>query len=181
MTTLAELYLTDARQRLRGLKTLGEGALAQLRNDEWHAPLAPDGNSPAVLIRHLSGNMHARWGALAGGYREGAEGEPAGRNRDEEFGETTHSPADLMGTWEAGWAVFLGALDHLTPEDLTRSMTIRGETHTVLEAVQRQVMHYSGHVYQLVLLARTRRGADWQTLSIARGGSAAYNASRFSR
>lgn len=81
-----------------------------------------------------------------------------------------------MKLWDDGWQVFLDALDHLSPDDLTRPLTIRGETHTVLEAIQRQVAHYSGHVYQLILLVKTLRGPQWRTLSIARGGSAAYNA-----
>lgn len=90
--------------------------------------------------------------------------------------EGQEAPAELRARWEDGWAVFLDALDALTPTDLTRELTIRGEAHSVLAAVQRQVAPYSGHVYQLILLVRTLRGQEWQTLSIARGGSAAYNA-----
>lgn len=178
--TVEDLYLSDVRGRMRGVKALGEAALAQLRDGEWHTPLAPDGNSAAVLAAHLAGNMHSRWGALRCGYCAGAEGESAGRNRDAEFEEGTLDAATLRAVWDAGWQVFLDALDHLTPEDLTRPLTIRGEVHTVLEAIQRQVAHYSGHVYQLILLVRTLRGEAWQTLSIARGGSAAYNAALFS-
>ena len=173
---VADLYLSDVRGRMRGVRALGEGALAQLKDTEWHTPLAQDGNSAAVLVQHLAGNMHSRWGALRGGYRAGTEGESAGRNRDAEFEEGALDAAALLETWNAGWQVFLDALDHLSPDDLTCPLTIRGETHTVLEAIQRQVAHYSGHVYQLILLIRTLRGPQWQTLSIARGGSAAYNA-----
>lgn len=172
---LAEHYLSDVRERMRGVKSLGDGALAQLPAANWHAVLSPGGNSAAVLIQHLSGNMHSRWGALAGGYAAGAEGESAGRNRDAEFAETDEDAAALRQRWESGWQVFFAALDALQPGDLLRELTIRGETHTVLQAIQRQVAHYSGHVYQLVLLVKTLRGAGWQTLSIPRGGSAAYN------
>lgn len=175
---LAAHYLTDVRERMRGVKRLGDGALAQLPEGGWHTPLGPDGNSAAVLVQHLSGNMHSRWGALRQGYRTGAEGETAARNRDAEFEDAGRTEAELRVHWEAGWAVFLAALDHLEPDDLTRNLTIRGETHTVVQAVQRQMAHYSGHVYQLVLLAKTLRGTDWQTLSIPRGGSAAFNAER---
>ncbi|CAM4456026.1 DUF1572 family protein [Deinococcus marmoris] len=173
---VAKLYLSDVRGRMRGVKALGDGALAQLGEGEWHTPLAPDGNSAAVLVQHLAGNMHSRWGGLRGGYSAGMEGESAVRNRDAEFEEGTQDGAALIDRWDAGWQVFLDALDHLAPEDLTRPLTIRGEVHTVLEAVQRQVAHYSGHVYQLILLVKTLRGPGWQTLSIARGQSAAYNA-----
>ncbi|AFD25657.1 DUF1572 family protein [Deinococcus gobiensis] len=175
MSEVAELYLSDVRARMRSVKVLGEGALSQLRAEEWHIPLVPEGNSAAVLVTHLAGNMHSRWGALRGGYAPGAEGETPGRDRDAEFVEGQEAPAELRARWEDGWAVFLDALDVLTPADLTRELTIRGEAHSVLAAVQRQVAHYSGHVYQLILLVRTLRGQEWQTLSIARGGSAAYN------
>ena len=178
---VADLYLSDVRARMRGVRALGDGALAQLQASEWHTPLAPDGNSAGVLVQHLAGNMHSRWGALRGGYSAGAEGESAGRNRDAEFEGGTLDGAALLERWQGGWQVFLDALDHLTPDDLTRPLTIRGEVHTVLEAVQRQVAHYSGHVYQLIFLVKTLRGAAWQTLSIARGESAAYNAAMFSR
>ena len=173
---LGELYLSDLRTRMRGVKTLGEGALKQLKEDEWHAVLSAEGNSAAVLVQHLSGNMHSRWGALRHGYREGQDGESAARDRDAEFEEGTRTGAELWAVWDAGWTVFVEALDALTPADLTRTLGIRGETHTILEALQRQVAHYSGHVYQLVLLVKTLRGPDWRTLSIARGQSAAFNA-----
>lgn len=181
MSDLGTLYLTDLRERMRGVKTLGEGALAQLEAGQWHAVLTPQGNSAAVLVQHLAGNMHSRWGALRSGFTEGAEGEAAGRNRDAEFEEGDATPAEVLALWEAGWAVFLGALDHLKPDDLARELTIRGEAHSVLAALQRQVAHYSGHVYQLIFLVRTLRGAQWQTLSIARGGSAAFNAQMAAR
>ncbi|MFC4427534.1 DUF1572 family protein [Deinococcus navajonensis] len=181
MTDLGALYLADLRERMRGVKGLGEGALGQLDEGQWHAALTPEGNSAAVLIQHLSGNMHSRWGALRHGYTPGAEGEAPGRHRDAEFEEGEATPAELWALWEAGWAVFLEAAEQLKPEDLTRELTIRGEPHSVLAALQRQVAHYSGHVYQLVFLVRTLRGAQWQTLSIARGGSASFNAQMAAR
>ncbi|WP_104990297.1 DUF1572 family protein [Deinococcus sp. NW-56] len=175
-TAVADLYLSDVRSRMRGVKTLGDGALAQLQSGEWHTALSEGGNSAAVLVQHMAGNMHSRWGGLRGGYAPGMEGETPGRHRDAEFEEGNRAGDELRQLWEDGWTVFLDALDHLRPADLTGTLTIRGEPHTVLEAIQRQVAHYSGHVYQLVLLVKTLRGADWQTLSIPRGGSTAYNA-----
>jgi Protein of unknown function (DUF1572) len=173
--TLGELYLNDVRMRMRGVRSLGEGALAQLPEADWHTVLSAEGNSAAILIQHLSGNMHSRWGEWQYGYREGLDGETQVRNRDAEFEDRQLSAPELRDLWNAGWTVFLDALDHFIPDDLTRTLTIRGETHTVLEAIQRQVAHYSGHVYQLIFLVRTLRGGDWQTLSIARGESAAFN------
>lgn len=165
---------------MRGLKDLGEVAMQQLGDNDWHTALAEGGNCAAVLVQHLSGNMQSRWAALRRGYREGQDGESAGRNRDAEFEAGALSTLELWTLWNAGWTVFLDALDHLSPTDLTRPLTIRGETHTVLGACQRQVAHYSGHVYQLILLAKTLRGAAWQTLSIARGQSTAFNQAMFS-
>ncbi|WP_102125080.1 DUF1572 family protein [Deinococcus planocerae] len=173
---LSDLYLSDVRERMRGVKALGEGALAQLTDGEADTALSPGGNSAGVLVRHLAGNMRSRWGGLRSGFTAGVEGETGTRDRDAEFEERGLSLAELRAEWEDGWAVFLDALDHLTPADLTRTLTIRSEPHTVLAAIQRQVAHYSGHVYQLVFLIKTLRGEEWETLSIARGGSAAYNA-----
>lgn len=173
---LAEHYLQDVQTRMRGVKALGDGALSQLPGDEWHRALSPDGNSAAVLIQHLAGNMHSRWGAFQHGFTSGAEGETAGRNRDTEFTEGQQTPAQLLQQWEDGWTVFLDALAHFKPDDLMAELNIRGEPHTVLQAIQRQMAHYSGHVYQLVFLVKTLRGPEWQTLSIPRGGSAAFNA-----
>lgn len=173
---LGELYLTDVRDRMRGVKGLGHRALAQLLPEDWHHALSPGGNSAAVLVQHLAGNMASRWGGLREGYREGLDGEAAGRNRDAEFEEGEQPAGDLLDLWEEGWAVFLTALEALTPADLPRTLTIRHETHSVLAAIQRQVAHYSGHVYQLILLVKTLRGEAWETLSVPRGGSAAFNA-----
>jgi len=167
---LGDLYLRDVRTRMRGVRVLAEGALRQLAPGHWHAALGPQENSVAVLVQHLSGNMHSRWGQFLQ-----HDGEAASRDRDAEFEDAGLSVPQLWEQWEAGWNIFLGVLDRLSPADLTRSLTIRGEVHTVLEAVQRQVCHYSGHAYQIVSLARHWAGADWQTLSIARGQSAEFN------
>ena len=167
---LGLLYLQDALGRMQGVRELGEGAMRQLRQEHWHATLGEGENSVAVLVQHLSGNMHSRWQ-----YFLEADGESGSRDRDAEFEETGLTPDALWHRWNAGWGVFLGVLARLQPADLTRTLTIRGEVHTVLEAILRQIAHYSGHVYQLVFLARHWLGADWQTLSIARGRSDEFN------
>ena len=176
MSDVAALYLSELRERLRGTRQLGDRALAQLPDDAWHTVLAPGGNSAAVIVQHLAGNLRSRWGGLQSGYREGVEGETPGRDRDAEFEDAHLSAADLLTCWDEGWQGFLDALDHLRPDDLTQTLTIRGEAHTVLGAVERAALHASGHVFQLIFLVKTLRGANFQTLTIPRGGSGAYNA-----
>ena len=176
MTDIGALYLSEIRQRMRLSKELGDRALAQLPPDSWHKTLAPEGNSAAVLVQHVAGNLRWRWGGLRGGYLPGVEAEPAERRRDTEFEDTARPADELLAGWEEGWQIFLDALDHLTPADLARPLTIRGEPYTVLAAVERGALHIHGHMFQLVLLVKTLRGADFETLSILRGGSDAYNA-----
>ena len=119
----------------------------------------------------MAGNMHSRWDNFLT-----SDGESATRNRDLEFTDLFEPRDQLMQRWESGWAALFAALRGLSDEDWTRSLTIRGEGLSVIEAVQRQLAHYPHHVGQIVILARAMRGADWQTLSIARGQSAAYTA-----
>ena len=144
--------------------------MRQLSPGNWHAVLGEDENSVAVIIQHLSGNMHSRWENFLK-----ADGESGSRNRDAEFEDAGLTPEQLWARWDAGWAVFQGELEKLQPQDLTRTLSIRGEVHTVLAAIQRQLCHYSGHVYQVVYPARHWAGAEWQTLSIARGHSAEFS------
>ena len=164
------LYLQDVQVRVQGVRELGEVAMRQLSPEYWHAVLGEGENSVTVIFQHLSGNMHSRWENFLK-----TDGESRSRNRDAEFEDAGLTPEQLWARWDAGWAVFQGALDQLQPEDLTRTLSIRGEVHTVLAAIQRQLCHYSGHMYQIVLLARHWAGADWRTLSITRGQSAEFN------
>ena len=152
-------------------KQLAEGAMAQLSDEQLHITLAPDSNSVAVIVQHMTGNMHSRWDNFLSN-----DGESATRDRDLEFIDVFEPRDGLMQRWERGWAALFAALHGLSDEDWTRSVTIRGETLSVIEAVQRQLAHYPHHVGQIVILARAMRGTDWQTLSVARGQSAAYTA-----
>ena len=168
---LGLLYLQDVRARMCGVRELGEGAMRQLSPGSWHAVLGEDENSVAVTVQHLSGNMHSRWDNFLS-----SDGESATRDRDLEFIDVNESRDQLMQRWERGWAALFAALYGLSDEDWTRWVTIRGETLSVIEAVQRQLSHYPHHVGQIVILARAMRGADWRSLSVARGQSAAYTA-----
>jgi hypothetical protein len=164
---LATHYLDEARRQLRGHKRMGERAMAQLRDDDFFLMLDPESNSVAILVKHLAGNMRSRFTDFLT-----SDGEKPDRFRDREFevtGETTR--ADVARWWEEGWACVLGAIDALKPEDVMRTVTIRSEPHTVLQAVNRQIAHYAAHIGQIVFLAKHLRLSEWETLTIPRGKS----------
>jgi uncharacterized damage-inducible protein DinB len=150
-------------------QTLGYRALEQVPEAKIHHH-PEESNSLAVIVKHMAGNMCSRWSNLFGN-----DGEAAGRNRDAEFVEDSRSKAEILEEWAAGWTVFLTAFDALEPADLTRTITIRGETISVIEALQRQLAHYAHHTGQIVYLAKALVGSDWQSLSIPKGESAAFN------
>jgi hypothetical protein len=167
-------YLDEARRALRGHKRLAEGAINQLGDDELFRQLDPESNSVAVLMKHIAGNMRSRLTDFLA-----SDGEKPDRHRDQEFeitAETTR--AQLMEMWENGWRIAFDTLASLKADDLERTVTIRGEPHTVLQALHRAVAHYAYHVGQVVFLAKHFRGADWKSLSIPRGKSEEFNAEK---
>lgn len=169
-TDLAALYLDEARRQFRGHKRMGEGALAQLRDEDFFVTLDPESNSVAILVKHLAGNMRSRFTDFLT-----TDGEKPDRFRDHEFELTSATTrADVMKWWEEGWSLVFAAIDGLKPEDVTRTVTIRGEPHSVLQAVNRQIAHYAQHIGQIVFLAKHLRSSDWKTLSIPRGRSEDY-------
>lgn len=170
--SIAAHYLEDIRLRFRDLKRLADGALAQTRDAELFAVLDRESNSLAVLMKHLAGNMRSRWRDFLT-----TDGEKPDRHRDTEFevDEGAETRQSLHQRWEASWAILLRTLDELEPEDLGKTITIRSEPHTALEAIQRQLAHYGYHVGQIVQLAKHWRGPAWETLSVARGGTVAFN------
>jgi hypothetical protein len=165
---LARAFLEATRHELWRLKRLGEKAMAQVEDAQLHATLDPEANSIALLVKHLRGNMLSRWTDFLT-----TDGEKPWRNRDQEF-EATAAPSrdELVAGWEEGWRCLFTALEALKPEDLARPITIRGEELSVVEAIQRQLSHYAGHVGQLIFLAKHLAGARWKSLSIPRGQSA---------
>ncbi len=167
---LAAHYIATCTDRLRGLKSLADRAIAQLDAEQMHAVPHEDANSVVVLMKHMAGNMLSRWTDFLT-----TDGEKPDRNREGEFIDDFESRDQLDAFWGRGWGALFDALDELTPEDLGRTVYIRGEPHTVMEAIQRQVSHYGYHVGQLVQRARDLRGAAWTSLSIPRGGSVAFN------
>ena len=164
---VSQHYLEEARRQLRGHKRMGEGAMSQLQDQDFFVTLDPESNSVAILVKHLAGNMRSRFTDFLT-----SDGEKPDRFRDREFEITTNTTrADVMKWWEQGWGIVFAAIDALSPEDVMRVVTIRGEPHTVLQAINRQIAHYAQHIGQIVFLSKHLRSKDWKTLSIPRGKS----------
>jgi hypothetical protein len=169
---VAAHYLDEARRQLRGQKRMGEGAMTQLKDEEFLVTLDAESNSVAILVKHLAGNMRSRFTDFLT-----TDGEKPDRFRDREFKVTAAtSRAEVLRWWQEGWACVLGTIEALQPEDVMRTVTIRGEPHTVLQAVNRQIAHYGAHIGQIVFLAKHLRSRDWKTLTIPRGKSEEFKA-----
>lgn len=168
---LAKHYLETAIIEFRSLKKLGERAMEQLDRDQFFATLDAESNSIAVLVKHLAGNMRSRWVDFLT-----SDGEKPDRNRDQEFivDENT-SREEVMQWWEQGWQYVFDAVEALQPEDAMRTVMIRHEAHSVVQAISRQTAHYATHVGQLVFLAKHLKSAEWKTLSVPRGQSEQFN------
>jgi uncharacterized damage-inducible protein DinB len=169
---IGTLYLEEAFRSFRGHKRLAEGAMEQLSDEQFFATPSEESNSVATIVKHMAGNMRSRFTDFLT-----TDGEKADRNRDQEFvTDGTQTRADLMRSWENNWQLVLDTVRSLRPDDLARTVTIRGEPHTVLKAIHRQVAHYAYHVGQITFLAKHWKGAEWQTLSVPRGQSEQFNA-----
>ncbi|HEY1676546.1 MAG TPA: DUF1572 family protein [Candidatus Sulfotelmatobacter sp.] len=167
MSDVAGHYLEEARRQLRGHKRMGEGAMAQLKDEDFFVALDPEANSVAILVKHLAGNMRSRFTDFLT-----SDGEKPHRFRDREFEVTPATTrAEVMAWWEEGWTCAFAAIDPLKPEDVMRTVTIRGVPHTVLQAINRQIAHFAQHIGQIVFLAKHLRSNEWKTLSIPRGKS----------
>jgi hypothetical protein len=164
-------YLKDAIAIFRQYKKLGDGAIAQCPDDRLGATLDAESNSVALLVKHVAGNMRSRWTDFLT-----TDGEKPDRNRDSEFEDPPAGRAEVVALWERGWAVVFAALEPLGDEDLARTITIRGERHSVMQAINRQVAHYAYHVGQIVFLAKHWTGDQWKSLSVPRRQSAQFNA-----
>jgi hypothetical protein len=170
--SLGKQYLDDAITTFRDYKALAERAFEQLNDEEFFLTLDEESNSIGVIIKHMSGNMISRWTDFLT-----TDGEKPDRQRDLEFVITAGTTRDeLLASWERGWACVFKAIEPLQPEDLARKVLIRGEEHTVLKAINRQLTHYAYHTGQIVFLAKHIRSAEWKSLSIPRNRSAQFNA-----
>jgi len=165
-------FLPEAISQLRGLKKLAEKALAQVSDADFFATLDPESNSVALIVKHLAGNMRSRWIDFLE-----SDGEKPDRHRDSEFlTEEKDTRESLVRRWQEAWKVLFEALEPLLADDLGREVVIRGETHSVLKAINRQMTHYAYHVGQLVFLAKHLAAGRWKSLSIPRGKSEEFNA-----
>lgn len=163
-------YSEDSIAIFRQYKSLAERAMAQVSDEHLTATLDAEMNSIAIIVKHMAGNMRSRWTDFLT-----SDGEKPDRNRDSEFEEPPATRAALMEMWEQGWACVFGALEPLTDADLTRTVTIRGERHSVMQAINRQVGHYAYHCGQIVLLAKHFQSANWQSLTVPRNRSGEFN------
>ncbi len=161
---LPEHYLEEAILQLRKLKDLADKAMAQIRDENWFTTLDEESNSIAVIVKHMAGNMRSRWTDFLT-----SDGEKPDRKRDMEFEiEVRDSKESLLKRWEIGWRCLFDSLTPLKTEDLGKTVLIRGEPHSVIQAINRQLSHYAYHVGQIVFLAKHFAGARWQSLSVPR-------------
>ena len=163
-------YIEDAVAVFRYYKRLAERAMEQVADEQLFAAIDPEANSIAIVVKHMVGNMRSRWTDFLT-----TDGEKPSRNRDSEFVEPAQTRAALMAEWESGWSLLFGAIEPLTDTDLSRRVTIRGEAHSVMQAINRQLAHYPHHVGQIVLLAKHFACDRWQSLSVPRNKSAEFN------
>lgn len=170
MTGLINNYRADALKSFRNYKRLAERAIEQVSDEEFFAQIDTEANSIAVIVKHIAGNLHSRWRDFLM-----SDGEKADRDRDSEFELIGDSRESLMRFWETGWQTLFENVEPLEVGDFSRTITIRGEPHTVVEAINRQLTHYAYHIGQIVLLAKHFRSSDWKTLSVPKNKSAAFN------
>lgn len=162
-------YLRIVIERFNGIKILGDKTITQLSEDEIHWIFNNESNSVAIIVKHLSGNMISRWTDFLT-----SDGEKPFRDRDEEFLNTIYTKSELIAVWEKGWNVLVKTLNDLSEQDLLQTISIRGEKHLVLEAIERQVAHYAYHVGQIVYIGKQLKNNNWQSLSIPKGKSENY-------
>lgn len=163
--------LKDSVSLFRFYKRLGDGAMAQAPDEALFTTLDSESNSIAVIVKHLEGNMRSRWKDFLT-----TDGEKPDRDRDAEFEAPPKTRAELMGLWDSGWELVFRELDRVTEADMAGTVYIRGEAHSVTQAIHRQLAHYSYHVGQIVFLAKHFAAANWKALTIPRGKSATFNA-----
>lgn len=167
---LAAEFLSSIVNAFEANKRLADRAVEQLPDEKLHLALDANTNSIAVIMKHVAGNLLSRWTDFLS-----TDGEKPWRNRDQEFVDSFASRAEVVEYWERGWACLFDALKNLKPEDLEQTVAIRGEPHSVPLAAERSLAHTCYHVGQIVQVARILAGDNWNTLTIARGGSEQFN------
>src|SRR5215472_14204841 len=171
---LSTSYVKDSIGLFHYYKKLGERAMAQCPDEGLFTALDAESNSIGIIVKHMAGNMRSRWMDFLT-----TDGEKPDRNRDTEFEDAPKTRADLLASWERGWKYVFDALEPLTDADLTRTVTIRTEPHSVMQAINRQIAHYSHHIGQIVFAAKhftAKATGQWNSLSIPRGQSKQFAA-----
>ena len=163
-------YVEDSRSIFRYYKKLGEGAMEQVSDEQLFSALDEEMNSIAITVKHMAGNMRSRWTDFLT-----TDGEKPDRNRDTEFVRPPTTREALMRLWNEGWDEVFHALEPLTDADLERKVTIRGEPHSVMQAINRQIAHYAYHCGQIVFLAKHFKSSEWKSLTVPRNKSAEFN------
>lgn len=163
-------YIEDSISLFRYYKKLGEGAIEQVSDEQLFAALDPEMNSIAIIVKHIAGNMRSRWTDFLT-----SDGEKPDRNRDTEFEQPPSTREELLKVWNDGWNRVFSALEPLSDSDVGRTVTIRGEPHSVMQAINRQIAHYAYHVGQIVFLAKHLNASGWKSLSVPRNKSAEFN------
>jgi hypothetical protein len=169
---LGSRYLDEVFRALRGHKRLADDAIAQLGDKQFFALPSPESNSVAIIVKHMTGSMRSRFTDFLT-----SDGEKPDRNRDQEF--VTHPKItrdEILRVWEEQWQLVFDTINRLHPDDLDRTVTIRGQPHSVLQALNRAATHLAYHAGQIVFLAKHWRGAEWKSLSVPKGQSQQFNA-----
>jgi hypothetical protein len=169
-------YLSSVIKQFEYYKSLGDATINQLTFEQLQNEFVQESNSIAIIIKHLVGNMLSRWTNFLT-----EDGEKSWRHRDLEFENTYTSKKELLSEWEKGWDCLLSAIKSLKDDDLERIVYIRNQGHSVTEAINRQLAHYSYHIGQIVFLGKLNKGIQWKTLSIAKGKSTEFNEQKFSK
>ncbi len=177
MPDLGTRYLDEIFRNLRGHKRLADDAMAQLDDEQFFAAIDPESNSVAIIVKHMAGNIRSRFTDFLT-----SDGEKPDRNRDREF--LMHNDAkrdEVLRAWEQNWQLVFETVNSLHPDDLERTVTIRGEPHSVLQALNRAVTHLAYHAGQITFLAKHWKGAEWKSLSVPKGQSEQFNAKMFEK
>lgn len=170
MSSIPEEFLRSALHRFEMYKSLGRKAIDQLDDEDIVWVMDEESNSIATIVKHMNGNMLSRWTDFLT-----TDGEKPTRQRDAEFETTAGTTREsVLSLWEEGWSLLLATISSLGPDDLQKKITIRGKSHSVIDAIQRQLPHTAYHVGQIVWIAKARKGSSWNSLSIARGQSKSY-------
>ena len=168
---LTTSFLKDSISLFRYYKKMGESAMAQCPDADLFATLDQESNSIAIIVKHMAGNMRSRWTNFLT-----SDGEKPDRNRDSEFEEPPKTRAEVLALWEAGWKACLDALDSLTDADLNKTVIIRSEPHSVMQAINRQLAHYPQHIGQIILLSKHFGCHNWKSLTVPRKASSQFTA-----